>query len=71
MGATSLIIVAVVLLLALLIWWRIFAKAGFAGALAFLMFIPIVNFIMLLILAFSEWPVQRELKALRSGNPVI
>jgi hypothetical protein len=27
--------------------------------------VPIVNFIMLLILAFSTWPIQRELEATR------
>ncbi|OFW58576.1 MAG: hypothetical protein A2W01_02455 [Candidatus Solincola sediminis] len=44
------------------IWWMIFKKAGYGGAMGLLMFIPIVNFIMLLILAFGKWPVLRELE---------
>ncbi|ADV79309.1 hypothetical protein SAMN04244560_02495 [Thermoanaerobacter thermohydrosulfuricus] len=42
-----------------LIWWKIFDKTGYGGAYGLLMFIPIVNFIMLLVLAFTEWPVHR------------
>ncbi len=29
------------------------------------MFVPIANFILLLVLAFGKWPIQRELEALR------
>jgi hypothetical protein len=32
------------------------------------MFIPFVNLIVLLIFAFSKWPVQRELELLRAGT---
>jgi len=71
MGSTGLIALAVVALIFLIAWWCIFAKAGFPGALAFLMFIPLVNLIMLLILAFSPWPIRRQLNALRAGAPVI
>lgn len=52
-------------ILAIVIWWRIFSKAGYSGALSLLMFIPIANLIMLLILAFAEWPIQAELNQLR------
>jgi hypothetical protein len=51
------------------IWWKIFAKAGYSGALSLLMFIPLVNFILLLILAFGEWPIHRELRLLRERAP--
>ena len=50
------------------IWWKIFAKTGQSGALSLLMLIPVVNFIMILILAFSEWPVEKELKLLKSSS---
>jgi hypothetical protein len=36
-------------------FWMIFKKAGFAGALSLLMIIPLVNLIMLYVLAFSRW----------------
>ena len=44
----------------LVAFWRIFSKAGFPGALSFLMLIPVVNVIMLFFLAFAEWPALRR-----------
>ncbi len=41
-------------------FWRIFSKAGFSGALSLLMFIPLVNLVMIFVLAFAEWPALRE-----------
>ena len=38
-------------------YWQIFKKAGFAPALSLLMMIPLVNLIMLYVLAFSDWKV--------------
>jgi hypothetical protein len=38
-------------------YWMIFKKAGFSPWLSILMFVPLVNFIMLYVLAFSEWKV--------------
>ena len=53
---------------AIIIWWRIFSKAGYSGALGLLMFVPIANLVVLLILAFAEWPIHAELKQLRMGG---
>ena len=36
-------------------FWAIFRKAGFPGALAILMVVPLVNFVLLYVLAFSSW----------------
>jgi hypothetical protein len=36
--------------------WRIFQRAGYSGALALLMVLPLVNLIVLLWFAFAEWP---------------
>jgi hypothetical protein len=47
------------------IWWRIFAKAGFGGPFGLLMVIPVVNLVMLFVLAFAKWPVEKELDELR------
>lgn len=44
-----------------LIWWRIFKKTGFHGAFGLLMLVPVVNFVMLMILAFKQWPIQQQL----------
>jgi len=67
-GAT----VVIVLLLAIAglvagvsVWWRVFAKAGFSGALGLLMLVPGANGIMLLVLAFSRWPIEEEIDRLR------
>jgi hypothetical protein len=49
----------------IIIYWKIFSKAGYSGALSLLMLIPIANIVMLCILAFGEWPIYRELNELR------
>jgi hypothetical protein len=72
--AGAFIVYAVIILafMALFIWlyWRIFAKAGYNGALAFLNLVPGFGpLICVLILAFGRWPVEDELAALRSGRP--
>lgn len=49
-----------------LIFWQIFAKAGYSGAWSLLMLVPLANVVALCILAFSRWPVQDELERLRA-----
>lgn len=49
----------------IVMFWNIFSKAGFSGARAFLMLIPIVNLIIIIMFAFGEWPMRRELEMLR------
>jgi len=53
------------LIFAIIIYWRIFSKAGYSGARSLLMLIPVVNLIIIIMFAFSEWPIQRELNQLR------
>ena len=36
-------------------FWKIFSKAGFPGPVSLLMLIPLVNIIMLYVLAYSPW----------------
>jgi hypothetical protein len=62
---SSVIFSLVAIIFAVVIYWRIFAKAGYSGALGLLMFVPIANIIMLCILAFGEWPIYKELNYLR------
>jgi heme/copper-type cytochrome/quinol oxidase subunit 2 len=59
------IVVLLSIVLSVVIYWRIFSKAGYNGALSLLMFVPIANIIMLCVLAFGEWPIYQELNALR------
>jgi hypothetical protein len=52
------------------IYWRIFAKAGFNGAMSLLNLIPGVGqLICVLILAFGRWPIEDQLDAMRAGVP--
>jgi uncharacterized membrane protein YhaH (DUF805 family) len=60
------------LIFAIIIYWRIFSKAGYSGARSLLLLIPVVNLIIIIMFAFSEWPIQRELNQLRmmsGGRP--
>ena len=66
MSGTIAIVSLVFLLIAILIWFMIFKRTGMNPWLSLLMLVPIVNFVMLLILAFTEWPVQREARTLRA-----
>src|SRR6266536_1603615 len=63
--AVSSIISLAVLVFAIIIYWKIFSKAGYSGAMGLLMFVPIANIIALCILAFVNLPVLQELNALR------
>lgn len=58
-------------LLYVLGWWRIFARAGFPGALAWLMLVPPIALGLWLFLAFAPWPARRELRALRRVQRVV
>jgi len=49
----------------ILIFCKIFSKAGYSWALGLLMLIPIVNIIMAFFLAFADWPIRRELRLLK------
>lgn len=64
-GTTFLSIVGGSLLVFVLAWCRIFARAGFHAGLGLLMVVPGVNLVMLLVLGFASWPREQELKALR------
>ena len=60
----TLMILGIVIVKAL-ICCKIFAKAGYCWALGLLMFVPIANIIMAFVLAFGEWPIQRQLRQLK------
>ncbi len=50
---------------AIFCWWRVFARAGYPGALAFLLLVPLGSMILPIILAFGRWPILEELQQLR------
>ena len=55
----------VVVAIKTLIFCKIFSKAGYSWALGLLMLVPIANIIMPFVLAFADWPIQKELRSLK------
>ena len=55
MGPFMLIFLLIGCIIYLVPMWMIFKKAGFAPALSLLMVVPLVQIIMLYVLAFSNW----------------
>ena len=49
-------------------YYRIAEKAGYNPWISLLAIVPGASLILLLIFAFSEWPIQRELRQLRAGG---
>jgi hypothetical protein len=47
-------------------YWQMFKKAGYSGALSLLLLVPLANIILILWFGFSDWPVVRENRELRS-----
>lgn len=60
LGLGGLLVIALLVVLFVWVYYRIFAKAGFSGWLALLMLVPLVNVGMLFFLAFAEWPALRN-----------
>lgn len=56
------ILFALALNIVLVVWpfCRIFSRAGYPWALGLLMMVPIVNIVMLFVLAFGNWPIFRK-----------
>jgi hypothetical protein len=59
------------LILGIIMWWNIFSKAGYSGARSLLLLIPLVNLIIMIMFAFSKWPVLQELeqRRMQAGVP--
>ena len=63
-------LVLIIVAVKILIFCKIFSKAGYSWALGFLMLVPIANIVMLFVLAFAEWPIQKELRSFRQQSQV-
>jgi len=59
------------LLVYLIVWMRILARAGFPLTLGFLMLIPPLAVGMWVFLAIAPWPARRELASLRKVQRVL
>lgn len=64
LGVITLVSIAI----KIFVWWKIFGKAGYSGALSLLVaFVPLAELVLLFYLALAEWPVLQELAALKRG----
>jgi len=63
------IIICAIVVFSIWVYWRIFAKAGYSGALSLLNLVPGVGpLICVLILAFGRWPIEDQLALLQRGE---
>ncbi len=62
LGFGELLVVLCVVVVPLVGAWKIVSKAGYSGALSLLWLVPLVNLAAILVFAFSDWPVLRELR---------
>ena len=69
LGVPEFIIIFVICFLIIWPLWRICRKTGYGGVLSIGLLVPFLNIAILLYLAFSEWPIERELKQFKSANP--
>jgi hypothetical protein len=56
----GLVFIVPMCLFKLFLWWRLFSKAGYSGAFGLLLLAPFGTLIMLCILAFSKWPINKK-----------
>jgi hypothetical protein len=61
-------VLLIILAIKVLIFCKIFSKAGFSWALGLLMLVPIANIVMLFVLAFAKWPIERELSSYKQQH---
>jgi hypothetical protein len=48
---------------------RIFSKAGYSWAFGLLLLIPVANIVVPLVLALSDWPIEKQLRQARHQQP--
>lgn len=69
-GLPELLVLAFLGLVIIYPLWRICTKMGYSGWLSLTQLVPVLNLIILIYLAFSEWPIHKELRELQSRtNP--
>jgi len=64
-GSLLFIMIALIIIVNVAIIYKLVSKTGNNGWLCLLSFIPFVNLIFYLYMAFSEWPVEKEIKELK------
>ncbi len=51
-------IVGILVIVGIVPYWKIFGKAGFSPWLSLCMLVPLLNLVVLYVVAFSDWSVQ-------------
>jgi ATP/ADP translocase len=64
-AAFAILVGFIVLVISILAFCKIFSKAGYCWAFGLLALVPFGTLIMILILAFADWPIQKELRSLK------
>ena len=67
-GGFFLLVDLVFVVVAIVAATKILSKAGYSPWFSLLLLIPLVNFVMILVFAFSDWPVDKELRRYRQGG---
>ncbi|MDA8309897.1 MAG: DUF2510 domain-containing protein [Actinomycetota bacterium] len=61
-----LLVYAAIVVISIIAAVKVVTKAGYSGWWVLIAFVPLVGVIMALVFAFSDWPVLREVRALRA-----
>ena len=67
-GGGALVLELVFLVVAIVAAVKVLPKAGYSAWFALLLLIPLVGFVMILVFAFADWPVDKELRHYRQGG---
>jgi uncharacterized membrane protein YhaH (DUF805 family) len=55
-GLGSLIVLLIYIAVLIIPFWKLWSRTGHSGWMALLMLVPVVNFVMIWVLAFKRWP---------------
>ncbi|HVN70116.1 MAG TPA: hypothetical protein VMU38_10770 [Candidatus Binatia bacterium] len=66
LGLVYVVVIVAIVVFTVWVYWRIFTKAGYNGALSLLNLIPGVGpLICVIVLAFGRWPIEDQLAMLQ------
>ena len=64
-------IVLIFVVIGIVPYWKIFGKAGFSPWLSLCMLVPLLNLVVLYVVAFSTWSVQPSFQQQVAPPPVL
>ncbi|MBB5722169.1 uncharacterized protein (DUF983 family) [Loktanella ponticola] len=60
MGLPSLLMIVVYMAIVVVPFYQIWKRTGHNGWIALLMLVPLVNVVMLYVIAFKQWPIEQK-----------